>query len=333
MARTVVDEQLFAGLRQGDRAALARAITLIESDRDADAPVAKTLIERCLPHSGDALRLGITGIPGVGKSTLIDALGLQFIAAGRRVAVLAIDPSSARTGGSILGDKTRMERLAQADAAFIRPTPTGGTLGGVARRTQETIVLCEAAGYDRILIETVGVGQSELDVDRMTDLNLLLMIAGAGDELQGIKRGIMEAADLIAFTKADGDAEARAARARTDLKNALTLLPPRDSGRHPDVLLTSAITGAGIADLHDRIDALHQEDVASGRTLRRRHEHNLFWMHRSLEESLVTALRNSARVNAALADLERAVQGGTKSPFQAAAELLDLFRKGGAPLL
>lgn len=331
MERTLVDEQLFELLRRGDRAALGRAITLVESDRAIDAPIARALIERCLPDSGNSMRVGITGIPGVGKSTLIDALGLELINAGHRVAVLAIDPSSARNGGSILGDKTRMEHLAQASAAFIRPTPTGGTLGGVARRTQETIVLCEAAGYDRILIETVGVGQSELDVDRMTDLNVLLLIAGAGDELQGIKRGIMEAADLIAFTKADGDATARIELARRELKNALTLLPPRDSGRHPDVLLTSAITGDGIAELRDQIEALHQEDVRTGRAAQRRHEQNLFWMHRSMETALLSALRNDARVSAALPELEHAVRAGLKSPFQAAAELLDLFRTGGAP--
>ena len=332
MQQRLVDEELFERLRQRDRSALGRAITLVESEREADAPIARNLIGRCLPHSGASLRLGITGIPGVGKSTLIDALGMSMITGGHRVAVLAIDPSSSRSGGSILGDKTRMERLSQADEAFVRPTPTGGTLGGVARRTQETIVLCEAAGYDRILIETVGVGQSELDVDRMTDLNVLLLIAGAGDELQGIKRGIMETADIIAFTKADGDADARIEQARSDLKGALGLLPPRPSGRRPDVLLTSAMTGRGVDELRDRIETLHQEDRKSGYITRRRDEQNLFWMHRSMEEILISGLRKDARVDAALPALEQAVRTGVKSPFQAASELLALFRKGGAPL-
>ncbi|MFZ1692579.1 MAG: methylmalonyl Co-A mutase-associated GTPase MeaB, partial [Flavobacteriales bacterium] len=210
-------------LRQGDRAALGRAITLIESGRQADESAAQELISACLPWSGNALRLGITGIPGVGKSTLIDALGIWLIGQGHRVAVLAIDPSSARSGGSILGDKTRMERLSQHEAAFIRPSPTSGMLGGVARRTREAIILCEAAGYDRILIETVGAGQNELEVDQLADLNLLLLIAGAGDELQGIKRGIMESADVIAFTKCDGDARTAAEAARRDLRGAIQL--------------------------------------------------------------------------------------------------------------
>ncbi len=329
----LVAEELFEPLRSGDRAALGRAITLIESNRASDLAAARALIERCLPHSGNSLRIGITGIPGAGKSTLIDVLGSRFIDAGHRVAVLAIDPSSVRTGGSILGDKTRMERLALSEAAFIRPTPTSGTLGGVARRTQETIVLCEAAGYDRILIETVGVGQSELDVDRMTDLNVLLLIAGAGDELQGIKRGIMESADVITFTKADGDAAQRAEHARRELKNALSLMPPRDSGRRPDVLLTSALTRHGTDELSGRLEALHQEDLVSGHTGKRRHDQNLFWMHRAVEEDLLAALHSDPHVAAALPEVEGAVRSGTKSPFQAAAELLALFRKGGAPPL
>lgn len=333
MEHALVDAELFGLVRSGDRAALGRSITLIESERANDAAAARALVERCLPHSGKSLRIGITGIPGVGKSTLIDALGSTFIAAGHRVAVLAIDPSSARTGGSILGDKTRMERLAVNEAAFIRPSPTSGTLGGVARRTQETIVLCEAAGYDRILIETVGVGQSELEVDRMTDLNVLLLIAGAGDELQGIKRGIMESADVIAFTKADGDTSERAEHARRELKNALSLMPARDSGRRPDVLLTSALTGHGVDDLMDRLEALYQEDLASGRTEQRRRDQNLFWMQRAVEVDVLAALHNDAHVAAALPEVERAVRSGTKSPFQAAAELLALFRKGGVPPL
>lgn len=320
-------DALVAALRSGDRVALGRAITLVESTRPQDRDAAQALVERCLPHSGQGLRVGITGVPGVGKSTLIDALGMALIAAGHRVAVLAVDPSSARSSGSILGDKTRMERLATQQGAFVRPSPSGGALGGVARRTRETIVLCEAAGYDRILVETVGVGQSELDVDRMTDLNVLLMLAGAGDELQGIKRGIMEAADLIALTKAEGDNLPRAEAARRDLRNAVMFLPVRDSGRHPEVLLTSAATGTGIDALLERITSLAQEDRASGRTARRRSEQALFWLHQALRDGLMERFAADPAVAAQLPALEAAVQAGTASPFRAAQQLLDRFLK------
>lgn len=325
MARPTDPEALFTALRAGDRVALAQAITLIESTRIEDSDLADTLVERCLPHSGGSLRLGITGVPGVGKSTLIDALGTRLIDAGHRVAVLAVDPSSSRSGGSILGDKTRMERLSTNNAAFIRPSPTGGTLGGVARSTRGTIVLCEAAGYDRILVETVGVGQSELEVDRMSDLNLLLMLAGAGDELQGIKRGIMEAADLIALTKAEGDNLPRAEAARRDLRNAVMYLPTRDGVRHPEVLLTSALQGTGIAELTDRVETLFEQDKASGRLEQRRSEQSLFWLHQAMREGLLERLRSDDRVNAALPEMERRVKAGERSPFKAAHELLERF--------
>jgi len=322
---------LLQALRGGDRSALARAITLAESRSVTDAADARVLIETCLPFSGGALRLGITGIPGVGKSTLIDALGLQLIAQGHRVAVLAIDPSSARSGGSILGDKTRMERLAQRDEAFIRPTPAGGVLGGVARRTREAIILCEAAGYDRILVETVGTGQNELEADRITDLNLLLLIAGAGDELQGIKRGIMESADLIAFTKCDGDAMQRATSARRELLSAIQLLPPRASGRRPEVLLTSAMQGDGIAELAERIEALHAADRESGHLQAKRSEQGLHWLDQSINFGLSEAFVADQRVQAAMPALREAVRAGTMTPSSAAEELLRLFRTGDAP--
>jgi LAO/AO transport system kinase len=318
-------ETLFAALRQGERAALGRAITLVESTREQDRNTAQELIERCLPHAGNSLRLGITGVPGVGKSTLIDALGMAMIETGNRVAVLAVDPSSSRSSGSILGDKTRMERLGTQDAAFIRPSPTSGVLGGVARCTRETIILCEAAGYDRLLVETVGVGQSELEVDRMTDLNLLLMLTGAGDELQGIKRGIMESADLIALTKAEGDNLTRAEAARRDLRNAVMYLPMRDGVRHPEVLLTSAVQGTGIHELLAAIEKLRTADAESGRTIARRKEQGLFWMHHALNTGIQERMRNDARINAALPAMETAVQSGTMSPFKAAQELLALF--------
>jgi len=320
------------GTAADKRAALGRAITLAESGRPTDRAAARALVERCLPLSGDALRLGVTGIPGAGKSTLIDTLGEHLIAAGHRVAVLAVDPSSARSGGSILGDKTRMERLSRSDAAFVRPTPTGGMLGGVARRTREAIVLCEAAGYDRVLVETVGTGQSELEVDHMTDLTLLLAIAGAGDELQGIKRGIMESADLIALTKADGEGLARAEGARRDLLNAIALLPARDSGRHPEVLTVSALEGRGIGELAQRIEALFAEDRASGRTKDRRRGQDLFWLRHALREGLLERFAEDPGVAAAMPTAERAVREGLKSPFQAAEELLGLFRKDAGPL-
>jgi LAO/AO transport system kinase len=313
--------------------ALGRAITLVESERPSDRTLANTLIEQCLPLAGRSLRIGITGIPGVGKSTLIDALGMELINRGHRVAVLAVDPSSARSGGSILGDKTRMERLSLSDAAFIRPTATGGDLGGVARRTCETIALCEAAGFDRILVETVGVGQSELEVDRMTDLTLLLMIAGAGDELQGIKRGIMEAADLIALTKGDTDTDNKGRAAVSDLRNAIALLPPRPSGRQPEVLVTSAVTGQGIAGLCDRLEQLYAADTGSGHIHRRRQDQDLHWLRRSVQDGLMRALQNDDGVQTAWGRLEMDVREGRRSPASAAEELIALFRTGGAPLL
>lgn len=318
---------LFQKLRQGDRAALGRAITLVESDRQVDREQRHELLELGLKNAGDSTRIGITGIPGVGKSTLVDALGMGFISQGHKVAVLAIDPSSQRSGGSILGDKTRMERLSIHPDAFIRPTPTGGNLGGVARRTRETIVLCEAAGYDRILIETVGVGQSELEVDRMTDLNVLLMIAGAGDELQGIKRGIMESADLVVFTKADGDGSDRAKAAARELKNAMALLPPRDSGRHPEILLVSATQGSGITELIALIEKLKGEDDASGRTIHHRQQQAIHWFMQAIEDGLRQRFAEDRSIKQMRVDLEEEVRSGRKSPFNAAEELLDRFKQ------
>lgn len=329
---TLFEELTGAGRTEAlRRVALGRAITLVESERPQDRVLADALVERCLPLAGHTLRVGITGIPGVGKSTLIDALGMALLAQGHRVAVLAVDPSSVRTGGSILGDKTRMERLSNAEGAFIRPTPTGGDLGGVARRTRETMVLCEAAGFDRVLVETVGVGQSELEVDRMTDLTLLLMIAGAGDELQGIKRGIMEAADLVALTKADTDADGRMRTAVNDLRQAIALLPLRPSGRHPEVVLTSAVNGRGIDTLVERLDALHQADLASGHFTRRRQEQDLHWLDKATADALLRAFHADERVREALMHLRADVRSGRRSAHAAAEELVRLFRTGGAP--
>jgi LAO/AO transport system kinase len=329
---TLFEELTGAGRTEAlRRVALARAITLVESDRPQDRGLADALVERCLPLAGRTLRVGITGIPGVGKSTLIDALGMALLAQGHRVAVLAVDPSSVRTGGSILGDKTRMERLSNAEGAFIRPTPTGGDLGGVARRTRETMVLCEAAGFDRVLVETVGVGQSELEVDRMTDLTLLLMIAGAGDELQGIKRGIMEAADLVALTKADTDADGRMRTAVNDLRQAIALLPTRPSGRHPEVVLTSAVNGRGIDTLVEQLDALYRSDLASGHFVRRRQEQDLHWLDKATADALLRAFHADERVREALMRSREDVRTGRRSAHAAAEELVRLFRTGVAP--
>ena len=319
---------LFNKLRSGDRAALGRAITLMESTRLDDREAAHQLLRLCLPFSSASLRIGITGIPGVGKSTLIDILGMSWIEKGHRVAVLAIDPSSQRSGGSILGDKTRMERLSNDPKAFIRPSATAGNLGGVAARTRESIILCEAAGYDRIIVETVGVGQSELEVDRITDINVLLMIAGAGDELQGIKRGIMEAADLIVFTKADGDGSDRTNAAARELKHALSLLPLRDRGDRAKILLTSAITGKGISELIEVIEKMKQQDDASGFTGMNRERQTLHWFDHALTEGLIRRFKEDPSSGDARASLEEQIRGGKMSPIEAAEELLDRFLKG-----
>jgi LAO/AO transport system kinase len=319
-------EELFEALRSGDRSALARAITLVESTREEDSGAARELVRRCLPRAGGSRRIGITGIPGAGKSTLIDALGMLLVGQGHHVAVLAIDPSSARSGGSILGDKTRMERLSQHPGAFIRPTPTGGTLGGVGRRTRETLVLCEAAGFDRVLIETVGIGQSELAVDRMTDVNLLLMIAGAGDELQCIKRGIMEAADVVVLTKTDGDNAERNKRSAADLRQAIQLLPAREYGGRPEVLLCSAVENFGMAELLSSLDTLSGKLEEQGHTAVRRRDQDRWWMRATIEERLVSGFYNDPRVKDALPGLEDAVIQGLRSPFDAADELLRLMK-------
>ncbi len=319
-------DHLFNALRSGERSALAQAITLVESTRPEDQDLARELVRQCLPFSGGAHRIGITGIPGAGKSTLIDALGMRMVEEGHTVAVLAIDPSSSRSGGSILGDKTRMERLAQEPKAFIRPSPTGGTLGGVGRRTRETIILCEAAGHDRVLIETVGIGQNELSVDRMTDLNVLLMIGGAGDELQGIKRGIMEAADIIALTKTDGGNEQRNAQAAQDLRQALQLMPPRSHGARAPVLLCSAVQNKGTTELLAQIEELAAGLGATGYTRQRRREQDHGWLRSTIEEALLLGFFTDPRIQAALPAVEAEMDKGDRSPFDAAAELLRLYK-------
>lgn len=323
---------LFELLSTGDRGALARAITLVESTRPEDADPAEQLIAQALKARRNAtVRIGITGIPGVGKSTLIDALGSAMIDRGHRVAVLAVDPSSSVSGGSILGDKTRMARLAANEKAFIRPTAAGGTLGGVARRTKEALLLCEAAGFDRVVVETVGIGQNEVSVDRMVDLNVLLTVAGTGDELQGIKRGIMESADLICVTKADGDGLGRSEQARRDLLTAIALLPPRANGTRPAVLLCSALEGAGVDALDRTIERMAEDMLRSGHLAARRSDQERFWMRQAVEDELLSSFRGDPHVGQRWHDVEELVAAGRMSPFLAARELVALFRKASGP--
>jgi LAO/AO transport system kinase len=322
MTRAATDvPTLAAGIRAGDRATLARAITLIESKRADHRARAHHLVQELLPATGKAVRLGITGAPGAGKSTTIDALGTYLTGQGHKVAVLAVDPSSTRTGGSILGDKTRMARLAIDDNAFIRPSPSSGTLGGVAAKTRETMLTCEAAGYDVLIVETVGVGQSETAVADMTDFFLVLMVAGAGDELQGIKKGIVELADMIAVNKADGDNIARARAAAGEYKAALHILTPRSPTWYPPVITYSALTGDGIADLWGQVLAHKEKMTASGELETRRREQQVKWMWTLLEERLTARLRSDAGVRARLRQAEAQVAAGKLAPTLAVEEI------------
>ncbi|MCA9518321.1 MAG: methylmalonyl Co-A mutase-associated GTPase MeaB [Myxococcales bacterium] len=314
------------GVTAGDRAVLGRAITLVESTRPSDRELARDLLARLAPRAGNAVRVGITGIPGAGKSTLIDALGTHLTAElGERVAVLAVDPSSERSGGSILGDKTRMARLAVDPRAFIRPSPAAGTLGGVAQRTRETMLLCEAAGFSVVLVETVGVGQSETLVAKMTDFFLVLMIAGAGDQLQGIKRGLMELADLVAINKADGDGVSRARRAATEYRAALRLLFPPAHAWQPQVVTVSALEGTGVADLWAEVLRHREQALASGALVARRATQARRWMWDLVDDGLREAFRADPGVAAAVGELEAAVGAGQLLPTSAAETLLARF--------
>lgn len=321
-------DALVAGIRSGDRKALAQAITLVESRRDDHREQANELVRRIIAHSGEAVRLGISGAPGVGKSTFIEAFGLHLTAAGHRVAVLAVDPTSQRSGGSILGDKTRMEELARDPHAFIRPSPSGGTLGGVARRTREAMLLCEAAGFDVVLVETVGVGQSELAVADLVDLFVLLMSPGGGDELQAIKRGIMELADLVVITKADGDLTARAKTACADARNALHLLRPHHQSITPTALLVSSIEGNGIPEVWSTIADDHATLEKSGELDRQRTEQRQAWLWSEVTEALTDRLRAHPKVAAMVDEVEAAVEAGSESPVAAAQRLLAAFSEG-----
>ncbi|NYZ17852.1 methylmalonyl Co-A mutase-associated GTPase MeaB [Azospirillum sp. RWY-5-1] len=315
-------------VRQGDRRALARAITLIESTRPDHRAQAEALLDALLPHTGNSVRVGISGVPGVGKSTFIEAFGLHVIGLGHKVAVLAIDPSSQRTGGSILGDKTRMVELSRNAGAFIRPSPAGATLGGVARRTREAMLVCEAAGFDVIVVETVGVGQSETAVADMVDLFLLLLLPAGGDELQGIKKGIVELADLVVVNKADGDLVAAARHAVAEYRHALAFLKPAVPDWRVPVLSCSAATNSGIDAVWATIGEHRAVGERSGARDARRAEQAGAWLWSEIRETLIDAFRAHPAVRTALPELEGRVRGGSLVPTAAARSLLERFRGG-----
>lgn len=310
-------------VRSGDRAALARAITLVESRREEHREKAQDLLERILPDTGRSTRVGITGVPGAGKSTFIDAFGSMLTGMGHKVAVLAVDPSSSRTGGSILGDKTRMERLSVDERSFIRPSPTSGALGGVARMTRETMLLCEAAGFDVVLVETVGVGQSETVVADMVDFFLVLMLPGAGDELQGIKKGVLELADMIAVNKCDGDGRLRADQAATHYRRALHIIEPKGPNWQAPVLTVSAIAEIGLDNVWSEIGRHHGLLTRSGELETLRSDQRLNWMWSMLESRLLDRLRRDAGTREAIDRAEARVRSGAMLPTRAVDDILD----------
>jgi len=315
--------ELVEGIIKGDMVSLSKAVTLVESLAPAHQQLAREVIEKCLPHSGKSRRIGITGVPGAGKSTSIDVFGMHVLKQGGKLAVLAIDPSSERSKGSILGDKTRMEKLSQQPGAFIRPSPSAGSLGGVARKTRETIVLCEAAGYDNIFVETVGVGQSETAVHSMVDFFLLIQIAGAGDELQGIKRGIMEMADGIVINKADGDNVERARLAMAQYRSELHMFPTPPSGWHPEVLTYSGYFELGIDEVWDMIDRYFAFVEGNGYFEERRRQQARYWMFETIDAELRRRFYDDPLRSGRIAEAERQVLSNRLSPFEAAWKLLD----------
>lgn len=323
--RQLTAAEYVEGIRKGDVSILGRAVTLVESTADRHQALAQEVIEKCLPYTGNSRRIGITGVPGAGKSTSIDAFGMHVLGQGHKLAVLAIDPSSERTQGSILGDKTRMERLSQQKDAFIRPSPTAGSLGGVARKTRETIVLCEAAGYDTVFVETVGVGQSETAAHSMVDFFLLIQLAGTGDELQGIKRGIMEMADGIVINKADGDNIKRAELAAGQFRSALHLFPPTPSGWVPEVMTYSGYYELNIDKVWDMIDRYFEFTRANGYFERQRNEQAKYWMVESINEQLKANFYRRPDVRALLEQKEIRVLNNEQSSFTAAHQVLDYY--------
>ncbi|HET8572321.1 MAG TPA: methylmalonyl Co-A mutase-associated GTPase MeaB [Edaphocola sp.] len=327
MSRKTDIQELFRGLRAGNIAQLSRAITLTESGRPEDQQMAMALIDRVLPYSGNSVRIGITGVPGVGKSTFIDAFGMKLIEKGAKVAVLAIDPSSSVGKGSILGDKTRMERLSVHPGSFIRPSATWGHLGGLTYKTKEAIILCEAAGYEYILVETVGVGQSETEVSQLTDFFLLLMLTGAGDELQGIKRGIMEMADAVLIHKADGDNLGKAKLARTEYARALHFLPPKPSGWSPKTLIASALSGLGIDEVVALIWQFVQQQKRSGYFEQRRAEQNRYTFRKLLREGIMNEIFQDPEMRQLISRSEHAVVRQEQSPYSAVFNILRLRKR------
>lgn len=320
-------QEYINGILKGDRVLLSRAITMIESNLESDKVIAKEIVQAILPKSGNSFRIGITGVPGVGKSTFIEVFGLHLIKQGYKVAILSIDPSSQRSKGSILGDKTRMEELANLEEAYIRPSASGDTLGGVANKTGETMLLCEAAGYDIILIETVGVGQSETAVHGMTDFFLLLMLAGAGDELQGIKKGIMEMADMVVINKADGDNIRKSQIARSQYQNALHIFPQSESGWTPVVSTASAIKNIGIDKVWEEISAYKKLVLENGYFHQNRNLQQVQWMYNNINEELKRLFYGSKDIASQLSMLEKEIIFAKISPVKAAQKIIEAFKK------
>ncbi len=323
--RVYTVDDIAEGVRVGNRALIGRAITMVESRNPEHQRVAQEVLLRLLPHAGGAQRVGITGVPGVGKSTFIEALGLKLVEAGHRVAVLAVDPTSSRSGGSILADKTRMERLSIHPSAFIRPSPSSGTLGGVTRKTRETMTVCEAAGYDVVLVETVGVGQSETMVSEMVDFFLVLMLAGAGDEFQGIKKGVLELADMVVVNKADGDNVLRAQGAASEYRNALHIMKPASPNWHPPVATCSAATRAGLDGVWHEVERHREILTGTGELAEKRRRQRQHWMWSMLEDRLMTALRTHPQVRELLPTVEAEVRDGVLTPTLATQRLLTAF--------
>lgn len=324
--RRLSAQQYIKGILEGDRVILSRAITIVESNLDSDKALAKEIVQAILPHSGRSFRIGITGVPGVGKSTFIEVFGKYLIGLGHWVAVLSIDPSSQRTRGSILGDKTRMEELANMEAAYIRPSASGDTLGGVANKTGEAMLLCEAAGYDIILIETVGVGQSETAVHGMTDFFLLLMLSGAGDELQGIKKGIMEMADMLVIHKADGDNVKLSELAKRQYSNALHLFPPSESGWTPVVTTASSYENKGIVEIWETMTRFKEMVEENGYFERNRKQQQVEWMYNNIHEELKQLFYSDPAVKKSLKLLEEQIVESRISPVKAAEKIISKFK-------